>query len=133
MEKNREGYTELQFQPWDPNISIGRSQNELIKTIYIGIIEGLSDTLSNPDSMDSMLRGLKRVQSMLLALSLPNFALSDENIQKKLGLFYAYCQHQVQTGIESQDCSHLHELPEHFEQLVNTIELCPINSPLLVH
>jgi len=59
--------------------------------------------------------------------------LSDGNIQKKLGLFYAYCQKQVQIGLDTHDCSHLAELPDHFAQLVNTIELCPIQSEPQLH
>ena len=79
-----------EFPTWNPNLSFGKSQNELLKTIYIGIIEGVSDTLSSSECLDLMSEGLKRLQSMLFSVSQPSFMLSDENIQQKLGLFYDY-------------------------------------------
>jgi len=122
-----------EFPDWNPSLSFGKSQNELLKTIYVGIIEGVSDILSSRGSIDLTTRGLRRLQSMLFSVSQPSFILSDENIQKKLGLFYAYCQNQVQIGLDTHDCSHLVELPDHFAQLVNTIELCPIKSEPRLH
>lgn len=123
----------LEFPTWNPALSFGKTQNELLKTIYIGIIEGISDTLSVDYSKDTMKRDLERVQSMLFSVSQKNMSLSDGDIQKKLGLFYAYCQKQVKLSIEDQDCRHIEELPGHFTQLVNTIELCPINIPPELH
>lgn len=123
----------LEFPTWNPALSFGKTQNELLKTIYIGIIEGISDTLSVDYNTNTMTRDLKRVQSMLFSASHQNLLLSDGDIQKKLGLFYAYCQKQVKLSIEDQDCSHIEELPAHFTQLVNTIELCPINIPPDLH
>ena len=117
----------LEFPTWNPALSFGKTQNELLKTIYIGIIEGISDILSGDYNKDAMTRDLERVQSMLFSVSHQTMLLSDGNIQKKLGLFYAYCQKQVKLSIEDQNCSHIEELPRHFNQLVNTIELCPIN------
>ena len=122
-----------EFPTGNPNLSFGKSQNELLKTIYIGIIEGVSDTLSSSESLVLMTEGLKRLQSMLFSVSQPSFMLSDENIQKKLGLFYAYCQKQIQLGLDTEDCRHLAELPEHFTQLLNTIELCPIKCAPQFH
>lgn len=133
MRETREGTSLSEFPTWNPNLSFGKSQNELLKTIYIGIIEGVSDILSSRESIDLMTRGLRRLQSMLFSVSQPSFMLDDKNIQNKLGLFYAYCQNQVQIGLDTQDCSHLAELPDHFEQLVNTIELCPIKSEPRLH
>ena len=123
----------LEFPTWNPALSFGKTQNELLKTIYIGIIEGISDTLSVDYSKDTMKRDLERVQSMLFSVSQKNMSLSDGDIQKKLGLFYAYCPKQVKLSIEDQDCRHIEELPGHFTQLVNTIELCPINIPPELH
>jgi len=122
-----------EFPTWNPALSFGKTQNELLKTIYIGIIEGISDTLSGDYNKDTMTRDLERVRSMLFSVSHQNMLLSDGNIQKKLGFFYAYCQKQVKLSIEDQDCSHIKELPGHFTQLVNTIELCPINIPPDLH
>ena len=133
MRETREGTSSSEFPTWNPNLSFGKSQNELLKTIYIGIIEGVSDTLSSRESIGLMTQGLRRLQSMLFSVSQPSFTLSDEKIQKKLGLFYAYCQNQVQIGLDTHDCSHLAELPDHFAQLVNTIELCPIKSEPQLH
>ena len=123
----------LEFPTWNPALSFGKTQNELLRTIYIGIIEAISDTLSVDYDKDAMTRDLERVQSMLFSVSHQKMLLSDSNIQKKLGLFYAYCQKQVKLSIEDKDCSHIEELPGHFTQLVNTIELCPINIPPDLH
>ena len=82
----------LKFPTWNPALSFGKTQNELLKTIYIGIIEAISDTLSVDYNKDAMTRDLERVQSMLFSVSHQKMLLSDGNIQKKLGLFYAYCQ-----------------------------------------
>ena len=129
----RQDASPLEFPTWNPALSFGKTQNELLKTIYIGIIEGISDTLSVDYNKDTMTRDLERIQSMLFSVSHQKMLLSDGNIQKKLGLFYAYCQKQVKLSIEDQDCSNIEELPGHFTQLVNTIELCPINIPPDLH
>jgi len=133
MRETHEGTSSTEFPTWNPNLSFGKSQNELLKTIYIGIIEGVSDILSSRENIDLMTRGLRRLQSMLFSVSQPSFMLGDENIQKKLGLFYAYCQNQVQIGLDTHDCSLPVDLPDHFAQLVNTIELCPIKSEPRLH
>ena len=133
MRDTRQELSSAEFPTWNSNLSFGKSQSELLKTIYIGIIEGISDTLSVKENLDLMNEGLKRLQSMLLSVSQPSFMLSDANIQKKLGLFYAFCQKQIQIGLDTQDCDHLAELPEHFTKLLNTIELCPIESAPQFH
>lgn len=133
MRDTRQELSSAEFPTWNSNLSFGKSQNELLKTIYIGIIEGVSDTLSVKENVDLMNEGLKRLQYMLLSVSQPSFMLSDANIQKKLGLFYAFCQKQIQIGLDTQDCDHLTEMPEHFTQLLNTIELCPIEGAPQFH
>ena len=122
-----------EFPDWNPSLSFGRTRNELLKTVYIGIIEGISDTLNARGCSDAMTRELERIQSMLFSVSHPSLMLAEERIQKKLVLFYAYCQHQVKLTLESQDFSHISELPGHFNQLVKTIELCPIDNPPELH
>ena len=74
----------LEFPTWNPALSF-ETQNELLKTIYIGIIEGISDTLSVDYNKDAMTRDLKRVQSMLFSVSHQKMLLSDGNIQKSWG------------------------------------------------
>ena len=63
----------LEFPTWNPALSFGKTQNDLLKTIYIGIIEGISDTLSVDYDKDAMTRDLERVQSMLFSVSHQNF------------------------------------------------------------
>ena len=75
----------LEFPTWNPALSFGKTQNELLKTIYIGIIEGISDTLSADYNKDAMTRDLERVQSMLFSVSHQKLLLSDGNIQKSWG------------------------------------------------
>ena len=39
----------LEFPTWNPALSFGKTQNELLKTIYIGIIEGISEYTGSMD------------------------------------------------------------------------------------
>jgi len=133
MRESRQSLQGLEFETCRDAGSPEKSQNELIQLVYTEIIENLSRLSNSAGNSASSETGLKRIQSMLFSLSQSYFKLSDKKIQQKLGVFYAYTQRQIQVAIERHEFNHLEEFGCHFEQLLDTIDLCPIESPLRIH
>tara|TARA_B100000686_G_C16762388_1_gene959536 strand:- start:1915 stop:2325 length:411 start_codon:yes stop_codon:yes gene_type:complete len=114
------------FKEWEPDPCKKYDNNELIQSSFSVIVDELDSIISDEERPLRLTQdGLNRIKSILITLNQKQLTLSEEKVQKKLNILYAYCYRQLSICQNEFDFSALGEIRAHFAHLHDSVVLCP--------